>query len=123
MIPFVTTGGAGRLQGLLDEQIAHYRAIAQEYDEHALPFPGGDELSAAIDAFRPAGTVLELACGTGHWTGQLLRHADEITAVDASPEMLAIAQARIDSDKVRFVRADVFDWKPERTYDVVFFGF
>jgi hypothetical protein len=29
--------------------------------------------------------VLELACGPGVWTGHLLRHASEVTAVDASP--------------------------------------
>lgn len=108
---------------LLDEQIAYYRAIAQEYEDHALPFSGGDKLAAALDAFRPTGTVLELACGQGLWTGRLLRHAAEITAVDASPEMLAIASTRVDSDRVRFVRADIFGWKPDRRYDVVFFGF
>ena len=110
------------LDVLLNEQIAHYRAIAQEYEDHALPCAGGNELSAAVDAFRPVGTVLELACGTGHWTGQLLRHAGEITAVDASPEMLQIARARVESDKVRFVCADIFSWAPEQRYDVVFFG-
>jgi SAM-dependent methyltransferase len=32
--------------------------------------------------------VLELACGPGVWTGQLLRYGSDVTAVDASPEML-----------------------------------
>lgn len=111
------------LDKLLDAQVAYYRAVAQEYEDHALPFAGWDELSLALDAFRPTGSVLELACGPGVWTGQLLRYATEITAVDASPEMLAIASARVDSDHVRFVRADIFNWKPDRRYDVVFFGF
>jgi hypothetical protein len=53
------------LQPLLAEQIAYYRAIAAEYEGHALHEPGGDELLAAIDSFRPAGQVLELACGPG----------------------------------------------------------
>jgi demethylmenaquinone methyltransferase/2-methoxy-6-polyprenyl-1,4-benzoquinol methylase len=39
--------------------------------------------------------VLELACGPGVWIGQLLRYAADVTAVDASPEMLAIAAARV----------------------------
>jgi len=26
-------------------------------------------------------------------------------------------------DRVRFVRADLFSWRPDRRYDVVFFGF
>lgn len=123
MIAAVTADRSSELDQLLGEQIAHYRAIAAEYQDHAIPFAGADELAAALDAFRPVGTVLELACGQGLWTGQLLRHADEVTAVDASPEMLAIASNRVDSDRVRFLRADIFDWEPDRQYDGVFFGF
>ncbi len=114
---------SSELAQLLDEQAAYYRAIAPEYEDHALPFEGGDEVSAALDAFGPTGSVLELACGPGTWTGQLLRHATEITAVDASQEMLAIARARHSSDRVRYVQANIFDWQPDRRYDVVFFGF
>jgi len=66
--------------------------------------------------------VLELACGPGVWTSQLLRYATDVTAVDASPEMLAIAAARVSGDRVRFVQADLFTWVPDRRYDVVFFG-
>ncbi|MGH3097726.1 MAG: class I SAM-dependent methyltransferase [Streptosporangiales bacterium] len=84
---------------------------------------GGDELVEAFDAFAPTGEVLELACGPGTWTGQLLRHADEVTAVDASAQMLAIASTRVQDDRVRFVQADLFTWEPDRRYDVVFFGF
>ena len=68
--------------------------------------------------------VLELACGTGSWTAQLLRHAAHVTAVDASPEMLALARARVgDDERVAFVEADLFAWRPVRRYDVVCFGF
>jgi 2-polyprenyl-3-methyl-5-hydroxy-6-metoxy-1,4-benzoquinol methylase len=113
----------GELDRLLAEQVAYYRAVAAEYGDHALPFGGGDELFAALDRFRPTGSVLELACGTGIWTERLLRHATEVTAVDASPEMLARARTRVPSDRVHFVRADIFSWKPDSRYDVVFFGF
>ena len=112
-----------KLAQLLDEQVAYYRALAAEYEDHTLALADGDELTAALDAFRPTGSVLELACGPGTWTGQLLRHATEVTAVDASPEMLAIASARHSNDRVRFIQADIFSWEPDRRYDVVFFGF
>jgi trans-aconitate methyltransferase len=107
---------------LLAEQIAYYRAIAPEYEDHAIPGPGEDELIAAIDAFQPTGNVLELACGPGAWTEHLLRHATGVTAVDAASEMLARARARVGDDRVRFVQADLFAWTPDRRYDVVFFG-
>lgn len=116
-------GEANELEQLLGEQAAYYRAVAAEYRDHPLPFAGEDELSEALDAFQPAGDVLELACGPGTWTGQLLTHAQHVTAVDASTEMLAIASARLDDKRVRFVREDLFNCKPGRRYDVVFFGF
>jgi SAM-dependent methyltransferase len=115
-------GGAG-VDRLLGEQIAYYRALAPDYLRQGLDLPGGDELTEALENFRPAGRVLELACGPGVWTGRLLRHATDVTAVDASPEMLALAAARTGSERVRIVRADLFTWTPDRRYDVVFFGF
>ena len=115
--------GGAEVRRLLDEQVAYYRALAPQYLEQGLDLPGGDEVTEALDAFRPAGSVLELACGPGVWTGQLLRHATEVTAVDASPEMLALAAARVGDQRVRFVRADLFDFAPDRRYDVVFIGF
>lgn len=109
---------------LLAEQVAYYRAIAGEYGRHSIPGGGADELFAAFDAFRPTGRVLELACGTGEWTERLLRHATSITAVDASPEMIAHAQERIGNDpRVSFVQGDLFDFHPRERHDVVFFGF
>jgi SAM-dependent methyltransferase len=109
---------------LLAEQRAYYRALAPQYLDQGLDLPGGAELAAALDAFRPAGSVLELACGPGVWTRQLLRHATDVTAVDASSEMLAIAAGSVPAGApVRFVEADLFTWEPDRRYDVVFMGF
>ena len=114
-------------QGILSEQVAYYRARACEYDleaREALAAPGGDELERAFAAFRPRGDVLELACGTGRWTHRLVGQAASLTAVDASPEMLAIAAERVgERAAVRFIEADLFAWRPDRTFDTVFFGF
>jgi demethylmenaquinone methyltransferase/2-methoxy-6-polyprenyl-1,4-benzoquinol methylase len=107
---------------LLAEQLAYYRAVAREYEDHAIAEQGVDELHAALDAFGVAGHVLELACGPGGWTERLLGRATSVTAVDAAPEMLARAQARV-GDRARFLQADVLTWTPDRRYDVVFFGF
>lgn len=107
---------------LLREQIAYYRALAPDYLDQVLDLPGGD-FTDVLDAFAPTGSVLELACGPGMWTSQLLRYASDVTAVDASPEMLALAKTRVGEERVRFVQADLFTWRPEHLYDVVFFGF
>jgi demethylmenaquinone methyltransferase/2-methoxy-6-polyprenyl-1,4-benzoquinol methylase len=121
---------SGDVDRLLAEQIAYYRARAPEYAETAFPeVPAGDmwlaraEVQGLLSAFRPAGEVLELACGPGSWTPELLTHADTLTALDASPEMLTLARQRVPSDGVRFIEADLFSWEPDRRYDAVFFGF
>jgi ubiquinone/menaquinone biosynthesis C-methylase UbiE len=58
-------------------------------------------VTAAIDAFAPTGRVLELACGPGVWTRQLLDHAGSVTAVEASAEMIAIASHGVRDERVR----------------------
>ena len=50
---------------------------------------------------------LEIGCGTGKNTEWLLTKANQITAVDLSEEMLAKANDKIISGKVRFVQADI----------------
>jgi ubiquinone/menaquinone biosynthesis C-methylase UbiE len=75
--------------------------------------------------------ALELACGTGIWTGELVKLADHVTALDASPEVIAINRAKLRegddpddaADRVTFVERDIFAWKPDQQYDLVFFGF
>jgi demethylmenaquinone methyltransferase/2-methoxy-6-polyprenyl-1,4-benzoquinol methylase len=127
-------------RSLLDEQIAYYRARAPEYDAWWLRtgrFDRGAENNAAwhsdvaaveqavigrLAAARPA-TVLELACGTGLFTRHVAPHARAVTAVDASPEVIAINRARVAADNVRYVEADLFAFEPQARYDCVFMSF
>lgn len=111
---------------LVQQQIQYYRARAGEYDEWFFRqgrydrgaalnrqwFVEISRLRSALRSFQPAGHVLELACGTGLWTQQLVRHADSVTAVDASPEILELNRARVRSNKIRHVCADIFKWQP-----------
>src|SRR5262249_44591649 len=75
-----------------------------------------------MDRRRPI-TALELACGTGLFTRQLASKVARLTAVDASPEVLAINRARVSAKHVEYIEADLFAWRPGRRYDVVFFSF
>ena len=111
-------------EDLLIEQMRYYRAGAPDYLDAGLPWSlAQDELQAAVSSFRPTGDVLELACGPGVWTRHLLSRAESVTAVDASPEMLALAAERVGEERARFLQADLFRWEPDRRYDAVFFGF
>lgn len=123
--------------GLLREQIAYYRRRAAEYDDwyrrQGRYDRGGAHRAAwraelavverALLAQAPFGSALELACGTGHWTTLLARHAAHLTAVDAAPEALVIAREQVPASFATFVLADIFAWRPERRYAFIFFGF
>ena len=52
-------------------------------------------------------TCLEIGCGTGKNTAWLITKATAIVAVDLSEEMLAKARAKINSEKVAFLQADI----------------
>ncbi len=116
------SGDGQTLEELLSEQVEYYRARAPEYDADDLP-PGALMRRELIDDLLPTGDCLELACGTGQWTQEIVRHADSLTAVDASPEALSICKKRIDTESVRYVQEDIFTWEPDRLYDTVFFAF
>jgi len=125
---------------LLADQIAYSRARAAEYDEWWFRkgrFDRGADLNAVwfddvaaveralfgfLDAVQP-GRVLELACGTGLFTRHLAPRVAHVTAVDASPEVVASNRARVDRDNVEYVLADLFAWKPDDRYDLVFMSF
>ena len=115
------TGGNDLLAG----QVAYYRRRAGEYDATAYP-----DLAAAraritriVAALRPAGNVLEIACGTGMWTRALAAAAATVTAIDAAPEMIDIARGRVTAANVRFEIADVFTWQTAAQFDTIFFAF
>ena len=41
------------LTRLLDEQVTYYRALGVDYLGQGLDLPGGDEVTQALEAFRP----------------------------------------------------------------------
>ncbi len=110
---------------MLAEQILYYRARAGRYDEvyttHAAAWVPAEIMVGRTMPIK--GAVLDLACGTGHWTEIIAARPDvmSVTAVDASPEMIKIARGR--APDATFTCADIFKWRPDRQYDTVFMGF
>jgi demethylmenaquinone methyltransferase/2-methoxy-6-polyprenyl-1,4-benzoquinol methylase len=109
---------------VVTEQVDYYRRRAAEYDETAY----GDVAAARariarlVADLRPAGRVLEIACGTGLWTEALAATAGQVTAIDAAPEAVAIARDRVRAANVSFEVADVFSWRAGTRFDVIFFS-
>ena len=66
-------------------------------------------------------SVLELACGTGYLTLQLLNKQADVISVDQSVGMLAKAKQRVPFGK--FVHSDMFKYTNSKKFDYVVFFF
>lgn len=111
------------MKNILTDQINYYRARADVYDESISSgletFEVGKSLLLKLGTFDQ---ILELACGTGVWTETLLKMGNHVTAVDAAPEMLKIAKEKCGDERITYQQADLFNWNPDKEYDLVFFA-
>ena len=122
---------------VIAEQIAYYQARATEYEDwffrrgrfdqgkvqNAQWFAEVSNLKRQLRKRGPIGDILELACGTGIWTRELVSLGQSITAIDASSNVLAINRSRLSHSSVKFVQKDLFSWEPDREFDMVFCSF
>jgi len=123
--------GAPRdVEQLLASQRTYYDLRAPDYADVTKPSDrkvrgqlGDAEVRRLVDRFAPSGDVLEMACGSGVFTRDLVRHARALTALDGSPQMLDRNRGLVGDPSVEYVCADLFEWRPHRVYDAVFFGF
>ncbi|MEO0249319.1 MAG: class I SAM-dependent methyltransferase [candidate division WOR-3 bacterium] len=68
-------------------------------------------------ARRPVLDVLDLACGTGNLTQELLARGYRVVGLDSSEEMLAVAKEKLPG--VEFFRGDFLSWGLDRDFDAV----
>jgi 2-polyprenyl-3-methyl-5-hydroxy-6-metoxy-1,4-benzoquinol methylase len=125
------------MDDVLKEQLTYYNARAREYDESLQGVGSSNaaqsefeeanqewqQIISALHAFGPVEDVLELACGTGIWTRELMSIGASITANDGSSEMIEINRAKSGAAAIDFECVDLFSWEPKREYDLVFFAF
>lgn len=106
-------GEGDRLARLIESQREFYDLRAPDFGDDAVPDRrvGGampSEVSRAlVDEFAPTEDVLELACGNGAFTRELLRYARTVTAVDASPRMLERNRQEVGDPRVTYVHASL----------------
>jgi SAM-dependent methyltransferase len=129
----------GEVDRLLADQIRYYEDRAPDYEDlwyrrgrhdlgaefNAAWFEETAVVEAFVDAAATSGSVLEIGCGSGLWTRRLAPRAARYVALDASPAMLELNQARIGDAPVEFVLADAFRWQPGHgdRFDLIFIGF
>ncbi|MDE3197413.1 MAG: methyltransferase domain-containing protein, partial [Acidobacteriota bacterium] len=86
-------------------------------DRHSFVWKKG---AALVDLLAPeAGErVLDLGCGTGHLTAGIAARGAEVTGVDSSPSMIALARQNF--PRLRFQLCDARDLRFEEPFDAVF---
>jgi SAM-dependent methyltransferase len=76
----------------------------------------------AETAYLPVGTALDAGCGTGTEALWLAEQGWFVTAADISARALAEARARaaaVGVEHIDWVEADLTQWEPARTWDLV----
>src|SRR5437660_5834594 len=59
----------------------------------------------------------------GHVDAAITQMGGHITALDAAPEMLTLAQQKVGRNApVSYHQVDIFQWEPGQPYDLVFFA-
>lgn len=83
-------------------------------------FQNNNWLLQDLALLRRAGgeSILELGCGNGLFLQQAAQHWSHVTGLDwaKSPRIDAVTSR---SPNVEFIQADVRDWRPGRTFDIV----
>jgi ubiquinone/menaquinone biosynthesis C-methylase UbiE len=69
---------------------------------------------------KPGMRILELGCGTGYFTRELVRSGADIVAIDVSPDLLEIARANCSAPNVRYDVQNAYALTyPDATFDSV----
>ncbi len=108
-----------------DVEIAFWAAHAEEYARRCdaeLRQPG-DVVDAVLAHIQPSDHVLDIGAGVGRFTLPIARRSAAVTALDLSPDMLAMlshrcARANIDAGRIRIMQGNVEALSLD-AYDVV----
>lgn len=110
------------------ELLAYYRRRAGEYEAiYAKPERQADLaiLRKRIPERLGTGRILEIACGTGYWTGLIARDATAVVATDLAEEPMQIARSKAyERGNVVFRSADAYALPMDLgSFDAAFAGF
>ncbi|MCW9066789.1 MAG: class I SAM-dependent methyltransferase, partial [Ignavibacteriaceae bacterium] len=80
-----------------------FSATYDENQEYVVGKTFLNEVKRNINNLTDLGEVLELGCGTGYFTGSIVKNAKHVFATDLSDELLEKARERLgDNDKITF---------------------
>ncbi|MEE9177181.1 MAG: class I SAM-dependent methyltransferase [Acidimicrobiia bacterium] len=96
--------------------------VAHTYDQLRPKYPAEmfDDLIAEAQ-LSTGSSVLEIGCGTGLATTELVRRGFEVWAIDPDPRMLKVARERFPCDDARFIEGRFEDFSGgSSSFELVF---
>lgn len=111
----------------IDNEIVHGRFLAKRgagevwnWESPAGKLRWARRVKMLSGHLRPEMTVLELGCGTGYFTSELVRSGAEIVAIDVSPDLLQLARAQHSAPNVRYELQNAYAMSyPDASFDSV----
>lgn len=111
----------------LENEIEHGKFLAREGAGEIWNWesPAGKErwkrrVKMLTGHITPGMIVLELGCGTGYFTKEMIHTGGLITAIDISPDLLKIAEENVKSDLIFFREENAYSMSfDDATFDTV----
>lgn len=95
--------------------------VAEEYERVRPTYPAAlVDLACARAGLRPGDTVVEIGCGTGKLTRDLVARGLSVDAVEPDAELIAVARGVVPEGAVRFHRATFEEVELAGGYPAVF---
>ena len=78
------------------------------------------EVITELCGIRPGDSVLEIGCGTGHFSAYFEELGAKVTGLDTSPDMLRVAKERFGDLKINFEAGEAYSLPfPDSSFDLV----
>src|SRR5438046_3995244 len=97
------------MQERIAKEVQHGRFVAQHgageiwnWESPAGKLRWARRVKMLSGHLKPGMTMLELGCGTGTFTRELVRSGADVVAIDVSPELLEIARANCSAPNVQY---------------------
>lgn len=94
----------------LENEIKHGKYLLEKgagevwnWESHAGRERWKRRVKMLTDFIVPGSKVLELGCGTGYFTKEIIKTGADITAIDISPDLINAAKESTEASNVRFV--------------------
>lgn len=86
-------------------------------DKHAFVYKLGEDLIALLDP-KENERILDVGCGSGQLTSKIRERAKDVTGIDKSPEMIAVAKSKFKN--IHFEIADAANFAFREKFDSIF---